>query len=186
MTHKKTTTSLGLILIPEYLSKDEQLSLLKSSLDEYTQPPNPLNLSTHYVLPGEGDIPFFQMYVNDPEALISSIASTRAVSEQHEAEGSPTLQQSSCQKRQLIQNEPAAVEGYQTIFQKVSEWKGDEPSAKLKSKTVGKLFGSELRWANLGWVYNVSVSFLSRQNGKCAETFTLSHSVDQQGIRLDV
>ena len=31
---------------------------------------------------------------------------------------------------------------------------------KLKSKTVRKLVETELRWANLGWVYNVSRGFL--------------------------
>lgn len=63
---------------------------------------------------------------------------------------------SSTPQRELISNKPAYEEGYEALKQKVAQWKGDEPSYKMKSKSVAKLMENELRWANLGWVYNVS------------------------------
>lgn len=146
---------LGLVLIPGYLNESEQLDLVRSSLSEYTRPPNPLSLSTHYVLPTSPDQPsLFDLYVHQPETEIPSIASKLLAVESPEP--SPTPSSSSSAKRQLIQNEAAHKEGYESIVDRVSEWKGDEPSLKLKSKTARKLVETELRWANLGWVYNVS------------------------------
>ena len=140
--------------MPRYLNESEQLVLLRSSLNEYTCPPNPLSLSTHYVLPKADQPSLFDLYTSDPEALVPSIASTLLAADSPEP--SPTPSSSSAVKRQLIQNEAAAEEGYESIVDRVSEWKGDKPSMKLKSKTVRKLVETELRWANLGWVYNVS------------------------------
>jgi alkylated DNA repair protein alkB family protein 1 len=141
----------GLVLIPGYLSVEEQLDQMKSSLSEYTCPPNPLSLSTHYILPKPEQDSLFSLYVSEPDTLIPSIASTLT-----EEESPPNTSSTSSSKRELIENEPAASEGYDKILNIVSEWKGDEPSLKLKSKTVKKLVENELRWANLGWVYNVS------------------------------
>lgn len=45
--------------------------------------------------------------------------------------------------------------GYEEIVQKNKGWKGDVPSGKLGEKSAEKLM-RELRWANLGWVYQVS------------------------------
>jgi alkylated DNA repair protein alkB family protein 1 len=149
-TESTTIFTPGLVLIPGYLSVAEQLAQLTSSLSEYTCPPNPLSLTTHYVLPRDGQESLFSLYVSEPETLIPSIASTLA-----EEDSPPNTSSSSSSKRELIENEPAVSEGYDKILNIVSEWKGDEPSMKLKSKTVRKLVETELRWANLGWVYNV-------------------------------
>lgn len=162
----------GLIYIPQYLSPAAQLRLVRSSLEEYTCPPNPLNLSTHYVLPPEFSL--FDQYVADPTHLVNSKAS---VSSQHPtpppSDRSETISAAAASKqnsvastrssrpitpqRELISNKPAYEEGYEALKQKVAQWKGDEPSYKMKSKSVAKLMENELRWANLGWVYNVSL-----------------------------
>jgi alkylated DNA repair protein alkB family protein 1 len=146
---------LGLVLIPGYLNVEQQLVQMKSSLSDYTCPPNPLSLSTHYVLPKVDQESLFSLYVSEPETLISSVASALA-----EADSPPTTSSSTSSKRELIDNEPAVSDGYDKILSIVSEWKGDEPSMKLKSKTVRKLVETELRWANLGWVYNVGIAGL--------------------------
>lgn len=151
----------GLLLIPGYLNETEQLALVRSSLSEYTCPPNPLSLLTHYVLPKSNETSLFSLYASDPETLVPSIASTLLDVDTPRPSPSPTPSSSSSAKRQLIQNQAASEEGYDSIVQRVEGWKGDEPSMKLKSKTVRKLVETELRWANLGWVYNVSRGFSS-------------------------
>lgn len=143
-------------MIPGYLSEIEQLALVRSSLSQYTCPPNPLSLSTHYVLPKSDETSLFSLYASDSETLVPSIASTLLDVDTPRPSPSPTPSSSSSAKRQLIQNQAASEEGYDSIVQRVEGWKGDEPSMKLKSKTVRKLVETELRWANLGWVYNVS------------------------------
>jgi hypothetical protein len=57
--------------------------------------------------------------------------------------------------RRTIDTLPGSVLGYEEIVQKNKGWKGDVPSGKLGEKNAEKLM-RELRWANLGWVYQVS------------------------------
>lgn len=156
--------SLGLIYIPQYLSPAAQLRLAQSSLQEYTRPPNPLNLSTHYVLPP--DLTLFDKYIHDPTHLVDSKASALTTpisgtfpdstrSRTNSTNSSLTRSRPSTPQRELISNKPAHEEGYEALKERVAQWKGDEPSYKLRSKPVGSLLERELRWANLGWVYNV-------------------------------
>ncbi|KAI5449228.1 hypothetical protein NCC49_005207 [Naganishia albida] len=157
----------GLIYIPQYLSADAQLRLAQSSLEEYTRPPNPLNLSTHYVLPPS--LSLFDKYVTDPEYLVDSKASASSnpatpSSEPPTSETTRSREISTTSssvpprprtsQRELISNRPAHEEGYEALKERVAQWKGDEPSYKMRSKSVRKLLEGELRWANLGWVYN--------------------------------
>lgn len=160
--------SQGLIYIPQYLSPAAQLRLTRASLEDYTRPPNPLNLSTHYVLPPE--ISLFDKYVQEPTHLVDSKAALSATapvsrgssSSTNSTSGSSIRSRASTPQRELVSNKPAHEEGYEALKQKVTRWQGDEPSFKLKSKTVAKLMETELRWANLGWVYNVSRSTSGR------------------------
>ncbi|KAJ9091867.1 hypothetical protein QFC21_007065 [Naganishia friedmannii] len=185
----------GLIYIPKYLSPEAQLRLMRSSLEEYTLPPNPLNLSTHYVLPP--DFSLFGTYAQHPDRLVDSKAASAATGASASTPGdafplpfvgdrqshqnhtcassvaptntstelrseSPTGSETTStyttstrsSQRELISNIPAHEEGYEALKQKVAQWTGDMPSRKLRSKTVGQLLENELRWANLGWVYN--------------------------------
>lgn len=171
---------------------------MRSSLQEYTLPPNPMNLSTHYVLPP--DFSLFGKYVQDPDCMVDSKAASASTVASTTTEESSfplpsmgdrrTDQHATCaasvaptntsaeariespngsettsmhtistrsSQRELISNKPAHEEGYEALKQKVAQWKGDLPSPKLRSKTVKTLMESELRWANLGWVYNVSI-----------------------------
>lgn len=57
--------------------------------------------------------------------------------------------------RTTIETEPASVIGYEEIIARNKTWTGDTPSAKLKERTAAQLM-AEMRWANLGWVYQVS------------------------------
>ncbi|WRT64267.1 alkylated DNA repair protein AlkB [Kwoniella shivajii] len=129
----------GCILIPQYLSVNDQLNLVHSSLAEYTLPPNPLSLSTHYDVPKN----LFELYATEPNSpvmpkyLISS-------AEIHSTQPP--------RSRPLIETEPASVLGYEEILARNKTWTGDAPSDKLKEKTVLQLM-TDMRWANLGLIY---------------------------------
>jgi alkylated DNA repair protein alkB family protein 1 len=138
-------------LIPRYLDPEEQLDLLKSALSEYTLPPNPLSLSTHYSLPSN----LFNTYTSAPETIVPSIFTSlppdeQAAIKEREAQGYDT--------RKINDTLPGGVVGYENILKSGKEWEGDKPGSRLGSKTVGELM-KELRWANLGWVYRVSLLF---------------------------
>ncbi len=45
--------------------------------------------------------------------------------------------------------------GFEEIVSRNRTWRGDEPSEKLGARTEEQLM-REIRWANLGWVYQVS------------------------------
>lgn len=60
----------------------------------------------------------------------------------------------SSRSRTTIETEPEAVVGYEEILAKNKLARVDEPSEKIKAKTAEELM-KEMRWANLGWVYQV-------------------------------
>lgn len=173
-----TFRRIGLVYVPQYLSPNAQLRLAQSSLEEYTRPPNPLNLSTHYALPP--DLSLFEKYVREPEYLVDSKASASnpstpvsqtfpdpTRSRTNSTNSTAPRSRPSTPQRELISNRPAHEEGYEALKERVAQWKGDEPSYKMRSKTVEKLLESELRWANLGWVYNVSPRSSARRYPVC-------------------
>ncbi|WWC66508.1 alkylated DNA repair protein AlkB [Kwoniella pini CBS 10737] len=131
----------GCILIPNLLSINDQLDLLHSSLAEYTRPPNPLSLSTHYDLPPN----LFELYATQPDHIVQPKHMTTSLSPAKEAP----------KARTTIETEPASVIGYEEIIARNKTWTGDTPSAKLKERTAAQLM-AEMRWANLGWVYQWS------------------------------
>ena len=56
--------------------------------------------------------------------------------------------------RALIETAPAATIGYDEVKRRNATWSGDAVSLKVKERTAGQLM-REVRWANLGWVYQV-------------------------------
>jgi alkylated DNA repair protein alkB family protein 1 len=75
---KKAEEISGCILIPGYLGPEEQLNLLTSALTEYTLPPNPLSLSTHYDLPPD----LFRTYTTSPSTPVPTLFSKLPPNEQ--------------------------------------------------------------------------------------------------------
>lgn len=133
---------IGCLLIPQYLSQSEQLNLLESALARYTLPPNPLSLSTHYELPPD----LFELYIHNSSQLIEPIHPAQERSHTGEIRSGNT--------RQTIDTEAASVLGYEEIIARNKTWQGDVPSDKLRTKTAEQLL-IDIRWANLGWVYQV-------------------------------
>lgn len=142
----------GCILIPGYLDSNAQLDLAKAALAEYTLPPNPLSLSTHYALPPN----LFGMYAEDSDELVLPLHATRAgPSTGYE---STTHDDSKTEVRwtgrSTVETAPGEVVGYDEILAKNKTVVFDQPSEKLKPKTARELM-KEIRWANLGWIYQV-------------------------------
>lgn len=137
---------LGCILIPRYLDPEGQLNLLSSALSEYTLPPNPLSLSTHYALPPD----LFDLYANSPSTRIPSIFQSLSEEEQQEAR----MREGKNGQRKVNDTQAGSVLGYQEILERGKEWNGDVPGSRLGEKSAGDVM-KELRWANLGWVYRV-------------------------------
>ncbi|WVR05994.1 alkylated DNA repair protein AlkB [Kwoniella sp. DSM 27419] len=134
----------GCVLIPGYLSASAQLDLLHSSLTEFTLPPNPLSLTTHYDLPPD----LFNLYTTASDTLINPKHLNQPKEERVNSRATN-------EGRRLIETEPASVLGYDEIVARNKTWTGDVPSDKLNSRTADQLM-RELRWANLGWVYQWS------------------------------
>ncbi|ORX36067.1 hypothetical protein BD324DRAFT_630043 [Kockovaella imperatae] len=138
----------GCILLPGYLDNEAQLDLLEAALSQYTLPPNPLSISTHYDLPPN----LFEMYANESKELIPTLAPCAETPES-------TGKEKPAERwigRKTVDTPAGHVVGYEEILSKNRQWTADPPSEKLGSKTAGELM-KEMRWANLGWVYQWSV-----------------------------
>jgi alkylated DNA repair protein alkB family protein 1 len=140
---------LGCILIPSYLNPAEQVDLLTSALATYTLPPNPLSLSTHYDLPED----IFETYITDPERKVQTLFSRLSPEQQ---EGIRAREQE-IGHRVSKESKSGSEVGYEKILQSGKVWEGDVPGSQLSERGVGELM-KELRWANLGWVYRVSLA----------------------------
>jgi alkylated DNA repair protein alkB family protein 1 len=156
-TQPNTPTHPGIILLPRYLDVDQQLSLLRESLSTFTLPPNPTNLDTHYHRPSPS---LFHLYATRSTQRIPSIAELQGLIVDADADADQDQDKDSPRPttRELINNPPADKEGFDAIKSRVAEWKGDEPSVKLRGKSARELV-KELRWCNLGHVYNVRPTF---------------------------
>jgi len=144
-------TIVGCILIPGYLAPKSQLDLLKAALSEYTLPPNPLSLSTHYALPDD----LFQQYMRESQDLVITLHQGQPDTPTSAKSSTVTNSSSSSSSRTTIGTEPDAVVGFEEILAKNKTAWIDPPSEKLKPKIAEDLM-KEIRWANLGWVYQVS------------------------------
>lgn len=140
----------GCILIPGYLGPSAQETLLTSALAEYTRPPNPLSLDTHYALPPD----LFALYSTSPE---TPVAPRHLELDEDERRARAEEAQRTAGVRPLIETAPAFTMGYDEVKRRNASWAGDAMSLKAGVKTVEALM-REIRWANLGWVYQVSSS----------------------------
>ncbi|RSH92775.1 hypothetical protein EHS25_008221 [Saitozyma podzolica] len=109
----------GCLLIPRYLSPAEQLRLSQSALAEYTRPPNPLSLSTHYILPDTPPYLFERYAAADPAPVYP-----RYDALDHEQRSQVDLALTLGGSRRTIDTLPGSVLGYEEIVQKNKGWKG--------------------------------------------------------------
>lgn len=134
----------GLVLLPSFISQQEQLELVQWSLRDHARSPNETNLDTHYVIPEEG---LWNTYVEArKDASYSDVIQPRA------ACLSPSdLPEEKPGPRQLISNEAANKENYLELSSTAKL--PSAPSLTVKPASPITLL-PKLRWANIGWYYH--------------------------------
>ncbi|KAJ3520201.1 hypothetical protein NM688_g9197 [Phlebia brevispora] len=135
----------GLVVIPSFISPDDQRTLVRVSLRDQAKHPNETNLDTHYMLPEEG---LWNAYLKarhdgtSEESIPPRAATSDDQSHYIVAEPGP---------RKLISNEAASKENYATIAAAPALPYAPSLNAKPMSPTT---LVPKLRWANIGWYYH--------------------------------
>lgn len=139
--HNKTTYS-GLVLLPSFISQEQQRQLVQWSLCDQARYPNETNLDIHYLLPQEGIWNTYLRSRSDPskDALIHPKASKSVL-----------VDQPIPGPRQLINNTPATPDTFTLISSAPKPPQLPSPTAQpaLSSALLHKM-----RWANIGWYYH--------------------------------
>jgi alkylated DNA repair protein alkB homolog 1 len=139
-----STNVTGLVVLPSFISPEEQRKLIRWSVQDQARFPNPTNLDAHYVLPEEG---LWNTHLRlkerpNPDALIQ----TRAMSEADQP-----LRSEPSGPRKLVDNTPAAPWNFESLS---AIPKPPAPiSTTVRPSTPSSLM-YKLRWANIGWYYH--------------------------------
>ncbi len=149
---------IGLVIIPGFLSHEEQKNLIRWSLSDHAKYPNDTNLDTHYLLPRRGLWNAYVELLKDPDR--NEMIQPRTTAFDNDAS---TTQYEPTGPRQLINNTPAAPATFTTIS---STPKPPPPPSQnaLPSKASDLL--PRLRWANIGWFYHWGVKQYDFSKGK--------------------
>ncbi|GBE82634.1 hypothetical protein SCP_0410190 [Sparassis crispa] len=138
----------GLVLLPSFVSPEEQRHLVRWALSDHARPPNETNLDTHYILPEEG---LWNKYVNvrrhvcEDEFIQPRASLTMATDSISTVISEPTG------PRKLISNEPVSKDNYAAIS--AAPKPPLAPSPSVHPLTTSALI-QKLRWANIGWSYH--------------------------------
>ncbi|KAF9457178.1 hypothetical protein BDZ94DRAFT_1176154 [Collybia nuda] len=131
----------GLVILPSFLSSEQQQDLVKWSLSEQARSPNETNLDTHYVLPSEGIWANWLCCRNDPSKDILIYPKALVTT------SNPVLPG----PRQLVENTPANPHNFSALA-------SIPKPPQVPSPNVQAVFSStlipKLRWANIGWYYH--------------------------------
>jgi alkylated DNA repair protein alkB family protein 1 len=137
--------SIGFVLLPGFLSQQEQRQLIRATLEDHARYPNENNLDTHYQLPTNGLWRAWkehrlqrQFDPNTEEPVIQIKAST-------------SIQVTSESRRTLIDNDPASIENFAEM-QAVAKVPFP-PSSTLSPLPLSCLI-NKLRWSNIGHFYH--------------------------------
>ncbi|OBZ75919.1 Alpha-ketoglutarate-dependent dioxygenase alkB, partial [Grifola frondosa] len=137
----------GLVLLPSFISPDEQRDLVWWALCDQARCPNETNLDTHYVLPEEGLWnKFLQVRSSacDDEVVLPRALADPSASQAVKVSEPPG-------PRKLVSNEAVDKHNYLTLTS--AEKLPPAPSASLRPVTTSSLI-PKLRWANIGWSYH--------------------------------
>ncbi|KAF9030768.1 hypothetical protein BJ165DRAFT_1519542 [Panaeolus papilionaceus] len=132
----------GLVILPSFLSHDQQKTLIKWSLSEHAKPPNDTNLDTHYILPEKG---LWNAYLD----VLDETRDDYLV--QPRASNSSSVLVDNPGPRQLVNNTPASLDTLDSI--NTTPKLPAAPSPTIQPTLVSNLV-SKLRWANIGWYYH--------------------------------
>lgn len=143
----------GLVILPSYLSHEEQRQLVRWSLERQAREPNPTNLDIHYRVP--------------PEGLWNTFVRQKATGEEAtilpKALDSDVVEERSSGPRQLVDNTPASVDSFQTLA--ATPKPPPAPSATVSRASPSSLL-YKLRWANIGWYYHWGTKQYDFSHGK--------------------
>ncbi|KAF8582644.1 hypothetical protein K439DRAFT_1413026 [Ramaria rubella] len=135
----------GLVILPNYLTHDEQRSLIRWSLCDQACAPNDTNLDIHYHLPAEGlwNIHVAARRGGQPNALyiIEPKRPTGPEPPDYPPEG----------PRPLIDNIPVETSNFEKLLEQPRL--PPPPSSHLPPMHASKLL-AKLRWANIGYYYH--------------------------------
>lgn len=147
--------TLGLVLLPSFVSHDEQRRLVRWALRDHARTPNETNLDTHYLLPRDG---LWSQYLRVRKGECEDTNILPRASQVPSEAGQDGLPSSSTTTeaeppgpRKLITNEPATPDNYQTLVD--TPKLPAPPSQSLRPVPVSSLV-PKLRWANIGWYYH--------------------------------
>ncbi|KAJ6630707.1 hypothetical protein B0H10DRAFT_1982559 [Mycena sp. CBHHK59/15] len=135
----------GLVLLPGFLSPEQQRKLVQWSLADHARHPNETNLDVHYVLPEEGLWTICEQARGDPERDIE--VQPRASTSTSET----PVEEPPLGPRQLINNTPATPGNFLTLYAAPKPPSAPSPTAQ---PTRASALLRKLRWANIGWYYH--------------------------------
>lgn len=143
----------GLVILPAFLSSEQQQDLVKWSLSEQARTPNETNLDTHYMLPKEGIWNNWLRSRNDPIKDVLVHPKALETTSTSEPPG----------PRQLVENTPANPDNFSTLASTPKYPQAPSPNAQtvLSSTLIPKL-----RWANIGWYYHWGTKQYDFSQGK--------------------
>lgn len=136
---------LGLVLLPSFVSHEEQQALTRWSLSDHARHPNETNLDTHYILPKDG---LWNSYV---KSTSQDGSSEEVVQPRASLLDNASLSEQKSGPRQLITNEPASKDNIVPLA--TTPKLPPPPSLSVKPSPVSALI-PKLRWANIGWYYH--------------------------------
>ncbi|KAG9318878.1 hypothetical protein JVU11DRAFT_985 [Chiua virens] len=139
----------GLVLLPAFISPQDQRRLVRWSLRDHARHPNETNLDAHYVIP--------------PDGIWNSHLQSRALIRTKASLASTPLTPPSSGPRQLIYNDPASVDNFASLQSLPKP--PPEPSTTVTDRPPSDLV-SKLRWANIGWSYHWSSKQYDFSRGK--------------------
>lgn len=132
----------GLVVLPSFLSPDDQRHLIQWSLTGQARNPNPTNLDAHYLLPDEG---LWNAYAKSRKGdFLDETVQPRTFSSTENTPEPPG-------PRKLIANQSVSPSNFHTVSS--SPKTPPTPSTTLTSAPCSALI-RKLRWANIGWYYH--------------------------------
>ncbi|KAF8557347.1 hypothetical protein OG21DRAFT_1494924 [Imleria badia] len=134
----------GLVLLPAFISPQDQRRLVIWSLRDHARHPNETNLDAHYVLPHNGlwNAHLQSRTAGTEPSLIRTKSSLDSESLSRSSSSGP---------RQLISNDPASLDNFSSLQSLPKP--PPEPSTTVSDRLPSDLV-PKLRWANIGWSYH--------------------------------
>lgn len=144
---------IGLVILPAFVSHDEQRDLIRSSLRDQARNPNETNLDAHYNVPDEGVWTVWENYWHDkrhdPSATEIQIYPKAGASPTTYAQ--PYSPPSSETRRTLVDNVAASINTLVTLL--ATPKPPPEPSSTLTPIPISQAL-LKMRWANIGRSYH--------------------------------